>query len=476
MKLKKFGVILGLTVALTMTACAPAETQPAEVQGDEAVVQETDQVATEEGAVDFSMGFETSKLALDAYMGEIVAKDYEKAYEALHQIDKDTFTAEAFADYQASMQLVKDMHGYSVHDTQSFWNFEFSGVMFEQVDFYDLDYAYVQTGEAPMPVEDTDDHDHDHASDYTTHDHGHDMATMGVAAVKRNGDWFILQGLSTYEMEDLTRKYANQSIALGMEQKPEYVLGELIPIGNMIISVNDAFLNPSADAYVLDVTFINTGFETLNTAYFTDKFALIDSDLNNYYSKEDTQMGGLSGIVRAGSFARGTIQVPVKAGFESDAVYFMMNTIDPSKTPIPVKLSSAVEANYMSVYGQLQRKPAAALGQAAAMDGLALETSNVTFDDAASGSDTWTMLTADVEISNLSDSILYFNQVGLSLRSSDGTPSSLMQFVDADKLEGVSSKTFQIHVPVKKMDTPLELTLCVFDTRPNNSVTQEIER
>ncbi len=74
-------------------------------------------------------------------MGEIIAKDYAKAYEALHQVDKDTFTSEEFEAYQASMQLAKDLHGFGVHDEQSFRNFDFAGKVFEQVDFYDLDFA-----------------------------------------------------------------------------------------------------------------------------------------------------------------------------------------------------------------------------------------------------------------------------------------------------------------------------------------------
>ncbi len=471
MNLKKQGAIIALSAVLVLSGCQ-SDNQAEANPGDKETVAVSE---TEQTERDFSTGFETSKSALNAYMTEIVAKDYAKAYEALHEIDKQTFSVEAFEAYQKSMQLVKDMHGYGVHDTQTFWNFEFAGVSFEQVDFYDLDYAFVETDAPALPVDEGDGHDHGDATDYQSHDHGHEMATMGVAAVKRNGDWFILQGLSAYEMEDLTRKYENQSFTLKMEEQPSYALGEAIPIGNMIVSVNQVERDANSNRYILDVAFMNTGFEPLNTAYFVDKFAVVDGDLNNYYSKPMGELGALSGGVRVGSFARGTLEIQVSEDFVADTIYFMMNTIDPNREPIAITLGTQEPFQIASLYKKMKRKPTVTMDAKAPMDGMMLSVKHAELAENTDLPQGWNQLNLEVEISNLSDAIVYMNQVGLSLRMDDGTTVDLNPYIHFEKMEGVVSKSIDASIPLKITDAPVELTMSIFDTRPNNNVTIELD-
>jgi hypothetical protein len=476
MNLQKQGAIVALSAVLLLTGC-----QSADQTDIEASREETETVSeVEQSEPDFSAGFETSKAALNAYMTEIVAKDYDKAYEALHQIDKDTFSVESFEAYQKSMQLVKDMHGYGIHDTQTFWDFEFDGVTFEQVDFYDLDYAYVETDEPALPIDEGDGHDHEHdhgdVTDYQSHDHGHEMATMGVAAVKRNGDWFILQGLSAYELEDLTRKYQNQSLTLKMEQRPVYALGEAIPIGNMVVSVNQVKREENSDRYTLDVAFLNTGFEPLKMTYFTDKFAVVDAELNNYYSTPVHELGALSGSVRAGSYARGTLEIQTSETFETDTIYFMMNTIDPNREPIAIALNKENPFQIETLYEKMKRKPSVAMDVKAPMDGMMLSVKQVAITEDEALPQGWNQLNLEFEVSNLTDALVYMNQVGVSLRMGDGTTVDLSPYIHFEKMEGIVSETVDASVPVKIAESPLELTMSIFDTRPNNNVTIELEQ
>ncbi len=481
MKLKKFGVVLGLAVALVLAGCQNADvvTEGDHDAGDvqeEHTDQDSDQDSNHDEDVDFSKGFKSSKEALDVYMTEIIHKDYDKAYEALHQIDHETFSLEDFVAYQSSMQLAKDVHGYDIHDEQTFWDFEFSGTKFEQVDFFDVDIASVEKGADPLPDNGDDDHNHDTGSDYHDHDHGHNMTTIGIAAVKRNGDWFILQGLSEYELRDLTRKYTNQSVSLNMEEKESYALGEIAPVGNMMISVNEVVKDTESNVFKLDVAIMNVGFDPLDTDYFVSKFAVVDSSLKNYMSQPVDQAGAFNGLVRAGSYARGILHIPVTEGFETDAVYFLMNTVDPEKQPIKFDLGRNAEFEMQAVYNTLTRKPSSSVNEKAYIDGLMLSVTDVSFKDVSSSESTsidndWEVMAVSVEISNLTDEQVYMNQLYLTARSSDGVSVNVHDQFKTEKMEGVMTINEDLEFLVKKDEKPVELTLCIRDTRPNNSMT-----
>lgn len=474
MKLKKFGVVLGLVALIAVTGCQSADVAPEGEQDSNQVQAEV----SDHKELDFSKGFKSSEEALDAYMTEIIYKDYEKAYEALHEVDKATFSVEDFAAYQASMQLSKDVHGYSVHDEEMFLGFEFAGTNFEQVIFYDLDLAYVKPGEDPLPVSDNDDHDHDSGSDFQNHDHGHEMISVGLASVKRNGYWFVLQGLSEYELKDLTRKYTNQSVSLNKEEKESYALGEAAPVGNMLISVNEALRDVESNRYILDISFMNVGFDPMDTDHFVSKFAVIDSSLMNYLSQPMDEEGALNGLVRAGSYAKGKLAIPVNEGFETDAVYFLMNTIDPSKQPIKFDLSQTADEEMSSIYKDLKRKPESKIDQKAYIDGIMMSVRNVSYTDSSKtmkAPEGWEVVQLDMEISNLTDELVYTNQLYLTARTADGISVNVHDQFKAEKMEGVMTINERFEFLAKTDEKPIELTLCIRDTRPNNSVTFIIE-
>jgi len=473
---KKLGVILGLSAVFVLTGCQSTDV-PAEapVSTDQSVETESE-VETE---VDYSKGFKSSKEALHTFMTEIVEDDYALAYDTLYQIDKETFSVDDYTAYQKAMQLAKDVHGYSIHDEQTFWDFEFAGTTFEQVDFFDLDYAYVELGEDAIAVGTNDDHGHDEGSDYMSHDHGHEMATMGVATVKRNGTWYVLQGQTKYELHDLTRKYTNQSISMGMEHKEAYILGEAASVGNMIISLNDVKKDTEKNKYILDVTFLNAGFDPLDTAYFINKFAVIDDKMKNYMSLSSMSVEGMDGVVRSGSYVRGLLEVPVEDGFETDSVFFLMNTIDPNRKPIEFDITKSKESNMDEIYSKMMRKPSESLETKAYIDGMMISVSNVNFVESTklqTAPEGWKVMTFDAEVSNLTDAIVYTNQIDMTMRSSEGYAKSIQDQIPAEKLEGVTSVNGFFETLVKDDGQPIELTLCIKDARPNNSVTVNINR
>jgi len=478
MNIKKFGVILGISTMLVLTGCQSTDVAPSEVN-DAEQVENVDTEVPAETEADYSQGFETSKQALDAYMLAIINKDYSLAYEMLHQIDKDTFTVEDFEAYQASMQMAKEAHGYGIHEEQTFWDFEFAGVKFEQVDFFDLDYAYLGVNDELQEADNGDDHGHSENSDYLTHDHGHEMATIGVAAVSRNGRWYILQGQTEYELKDLTRKYTNQSITLNMEDKEEYLLGEPAPIGNMIVSIQSVEKRESDNTYLLDVMFMNTGFDPLDTNHFINKFAVIDDKLKNYLSQSSFGPDGLNGLVRAGSYLRGIVEIPVGESFETDSVYFLMNMIDPERQPVKFNVKPAKDQNAMDLYDSMKRKGNFTVDSKAYIDGFTLTASNVSYveeTDELVAPEGWMVMAFDLEINNLTNEVVYTNQLDLTVRDAFGYAKSLQEQIAPDKLEGVTSYTDSFMVLVKEDSKMNEITLCIRDTRPNNSVTITIEQ
>ncbi len=479
MNFKKFGVLIGLSSLLILSGCQSTDS----VENSETEVvtnaEEAEEHSDEQLDIDYSKGFETSKIALDAYMQAIIIDDFEKAYESLHEIDKETFTKDDFVAYQTSMQLAKDIHGYDIHDEQTFFEFDFAGTLFERVDFFDLDYAYIENGEEPMDISETDDHGHDEGSDYHTHDHGHEMATMGVATVQRNGIWYVLQGQSAYEIKDLTRKYTNQSVSLSLEEKESYALGESVSVGNMIISVDAVEKDKVNNKMILDVTLMNAGFDPLNTIYFINKFAVIDNDLKNFMSLSSNTEKALSGVARAGSFVKGTVEIPVDEGFDTDSVYFLMNTIDPSKEPVKFDLTKSEKSNTQELYNLMMRKPAESTDSKAYIDGLMINISNVEYVDQTkwqTAPEGWKVMKLDAELSNLTDELLYINQIDMTVRTSDGCAKSIQDQFTTEKLEGVMTVTNAFEVLVKDSTDAIELTLCIRDPRPNNSVTIEITR
>jgi len=478
MNIKKFGVILGISTMLVLTGCQSTDVTPSEIT-DAEQVENTETEAEAEPEVDYSQGFDYSKQALDAYMLAIINKEYNLAYEMLHQIDKDTFTVDEFVAYQASMQMAKDAHGYGIHEEQTFWDFEFAGVKFEQVDFFDLDYAYVGVNDELQEADNGDDHGHTENSDYITHDHGHEMATIGVATVSRNGRWYVLQGQTGYELKDLTRKYTNQSIALNMEDKDEYLLGEPAPIGNMIVSIQSVERRESDNTYLLDVMFMNTGFDPLDTNNFINKFAVIDDNLKNYLSQSSFGPDGLNGLVRAGSYLRGVVEIPVSESFETDSIYFLMNTIDPERQPVKFNVKPTADQNALALYDSMKRKDNFTVDSKAYIDGFMLTASNVRYVEATDelvAPEGWKVMAFDLELNNLTDEIVYTNQLDLTVRDTFGYAKSLQEQIALDKFEGVTSYTDSFMVLVKEDSKMNEITLCIRDTRPNNSVTIEIEQ
>lgn len=477
MKLKKLGIILGLITTLVLSGCQSVEKTEENQETDPATqVEKTDTTTHED--IDYSKGFATSKEALNAYMGEIIAKDYAKAYEALHQVDKDTFTSEEFEAYQASMQLAKDLHGFGVHDEQSFRNFDFAGKVFEQVDFYDLDFAYVEAGSDPLPVDESDEHNHENGTDYHSHDHGHEMGTMGLAVVKRNGEWYVLQGLSAYELRDLTRKYTNQSLSLNMEGKDIYALGEAASVGNMLVSVNEVTRSQDRTYYILDVSIMNAGFDPLDTDHFVSKFAMIDASLENNLSQPLDRQGALNGVIRAGSYSRGLVKIPVSENFETDKVHFLLNTIDPSRKPIGFDLGQSMPVQMEDIYTKMQRKPEVALSEKAYIDGVMLSVNNVKYrelDTTQDNGQAWEEMVLDLDFKGLTDELIYTNQLMLTIRTADGVTVSLHDQFENEKIDGVASIQENFVCPVQRNGQPLELTFSIRDTRPNNSVTFKLE-
>lgn len=477
MNLKKLGIILGLVGVLVLPGCQGQGKTQVNQESDSAGQEEKEAVDAQENQ-DYSKGFATSKEALDAYMTEIIAKDYAKAYEALHQVDKDTFTSEDFVAYQASMQLAKDLHGYGVHDEQSFRNFDFAGKVFEQVNFYDLDLAYVEAGSDPLPVDESDEHDHETGTDYHSHDHGHEMATVGLAVVKRNGEWYVLQGLSQYELRDLTRKYTNQSLSLKMQEEDTYALGQVASVGNMLVSVNEVTRSQDKSHYTLDVSIMNAGFDPLDTDHFVSKFAMIDDKMENSLSQPVDRRGALNGVVRPGSYTRGLVKIPVSQSFETDQVHFLLNTIDPSRKPLVFNIKESVSFEMDALYDQMKRKPEASVEEKAFIDGIVMAVNDVKFEqmnDQASEGQAWERMTLSLELNGLTDEVIHTNQLMLTARTADGVTVSLHDQFENQKIEGVTSISESFECPVKRNGQPLELTLSIRDTRPNNSVTFKID-
>lgn len=479
MTLKKYCVVLGLTVALSLTGCQSNSGTPENVENpsegtavEESHEEEDANDNHENEEVDFSEGFKLPEKALDVYMEEIVHKDYEIAYEALHPMDKEAFSVEDFVAYQKAFQSAKDIHGYAVHDEQSYKMFEFGGLQFEEVVFYDVDYAYVNVGEEPPTKEEDEDHGHDHSSDFTTHDHGHNMGTMGVAAVKRNGNWFILQGLSKYEMQDLTRKYSNQGISLNLDEKEVYVLGDAVSVGNLIFTINDISMNDTGDAYVLDVMLMNAGFDPVDTSHFVNKFAVKDSNTSNFMSVKSEGPNGLGGFVRAGSYTAGELMIPVKGNFEADVVYFLMNTIDPSKPPVRIDMNEKVESQAKTLYKQMQRKPSYKIGQLAELDVLSLEIMGTT--EKASEIEGYNLLSIDVQLENTSDEKLYMNQLDFTVRSMDGRAVGIANQLQTETLEPGQKARETVQALIKK-DIEVEFTLHLNSQLPNNNVTVDLQ-
>lgn len=480
MKLKRYSIVIGLALTLALTGCQSDtdKTVNEDVPSNE-VVTEMNEASEEHGShpehetLDFSNGFESSQKALDLYMEEIVHKDFEIAYEALHEIDKKTFAVEDFVAYQKAYQSAKDIHGYAIHDQQIFNNFNFAGLKFDQIEFFDIDYAYVYAGKEPLSIEEDQDHGHDHDFDYTSHDHGHYIGTMSVAAVNQNERWFILQGLSEYELKDLTRKYTNQGISLNLEEKDSYVAGEAISVGNMIVSLNSMVKDGDQERYILDVTFMNAGFDPIDIKYFVNKFMLKDSNEASFISEKSEGEKALNGFIRSGSYIRGELIIPVDESVKANEVYFLMNTINPSKEPIRIAVNESVDSQIAGLYEQMKRKPSYKVGELAQMDissfmvlGTTLETSTVV--------EGYDLLSIDVQVENTSEEKLNMNQVDLTVRTSDGMAVSIGDQLQRKTLEPGQefSETIQALV---KANSPAEITFYVKTQSPNNTVTVQLK-
>ena len=496
MTFKKYGLVLGLVLALALTGCqtgvetpvnepdqATEETQDQDNHEDNEEEHEDEEGHTEDDhdhdddgdheALDLSNGFKMPEQALDFYMEEIVHKDFDIAYKALHQLDKDAFELEDFVAYQKAFQSARDIHGYAIHEEQSFKMFDFGGLTFEEVIFYDLDYAYVDVGEEPPEKSEDQDHGHDHSSDYTSHDHGHNMATMGLAVVKRNGNWYVLQGQSQYELQDLTRKYTNQGVSLNLEDKASYSIGDSVSVGNMIFAVNSIMKNDQEDAYILEVVLMNAGFDPLNTSHFVSKFAVKDSNTDNFMSVASEGLNALEGMVRAGSFIKGEILIPIKNGFEADAVYFLMNTIDPSKPPVRIGLDEVHDNRTMDIYNKMVRKPSIKIGQIAQIEGLSLEVKGAT-RKASDQHEGFDLLALDLEIKNTAENKLYLNQVDLTVRAASGLAKRAGDQLQTENLDSGQGLRETVQV-LMRQDAPAELTLHLNSQTPNNNVTVELD-
>jgi len=483
MTFKRYCVVLGLIGALVLSGCqtnSGTDENSGGATEETAVEQAQSESEQEEGEddhdeeFDFSEGFESPELALDVYMEEIVHKDFDKAYEALHELDKEAFTVEDFMAYQKAFQSAKDIHGYAIHDEQSYKRFEFLGMQFEEVVFYDLDYAFVDVGEEPPAIDEDQDHGHDHSSDYTSHDHGHNMATMGLAVVKRNGHWFVLQGLSQYEMQDLTRKYTNQGISLNLDEKENYLIGDSVSVGNMIFSVNEVTKDETRNTYILEVALMNAGFDPIDTSHFINKFALKDANTSNFMSEKSQSPDALGGLVRSGSFTKGLVEIPVKDTFEADAVYFLMNTIDPSKPPVRIEMEDGVEPSLHKLYDEMVRKESVRIGQDADLEGVRLNVKSTTLKPASNMAG-YELLSIDLEIKNTSDEKLYVNQVDLTVRADNGVAQGLSNQLKTEILDPGQSLRETVQATIMQ-GVNSELTLHVNNQTPNNNATVQLNK